>query len=416
MAFWKQLLLAVIIVVVGLCSWTWFDPGAGAKLTSWGVPSQVVAVLPKPEAPAERANASAAGQQAPGGQQGAGQGQAANSGQGGSGQGNAPGGARRDGQQGTLVVVKQVVNGVVNDRLSAIGDGEAIQSVVVMPQAAGTIEEILVSSGQRVTKGTVLARLDDDEQVIARDQAQVMLRSAREKSASYQNLASFSRLEVLDAQIAVETAQLDLTNAELNLKRRSIVAPIDGIVGIVAVNIGDNANTTTTVVSIDNRSELLVDFWAPERFATAVKPGMPVEASSVARPGQTFAGAVEAVDNRVDQASRTIRIRARIPNADDTLRAGMSFGVSMRFPGETYPSVDPLAIQWDSEGSYVWQVVDGKSVKMRVRIIQRNPDFVLVDAKLKEGDQVVIEGLQRVREGGAVRAAGVTKPAEVVTQ
>lgn len=416
MAFWKQLLLAVIIVVVGLCSWTWFDPGAGAKLTSWGVPSQVVAVLPKPEAPAERANASAAGQQAPGGQQGAGQGQAANNGQGGSGQGNAPGGGRRDGQQGTLVVVKQVVNGVVNDRLSAIGDGEAIQSVVVMPQAAGTIEEILVSSGQRVTKGTVLARLDDDEQVIARDQAQVMLRSAREKSASYQNLASFSRLEVLDAQIAVETAQLDLTNAELNLKRRSIVAPIDGIVGIVAVNIGDNANTTTTVVSIDNRSELLVDFWAPERFATAVKPGMPVEASSVARPGQTFAGAVEAVDNRVDQASRTIRIRARIPNADDTLRAGMSFGVSMRFPGETYPSVDPLAIQWDSEGSYVWQVVDGKSVKMRVRIIQRNPDFVLVDAKLKEGDQVVIEGLQRVREGGAVRVAGATKPAEVVTQ
>ncbi len=416
MAFWKQLLLAVIIVVVGLCSWTWFDPGAGAKLTSWGVPSQVVAVLPKPEAPAERANATAAGQQAPGGQQGAGQGQAANNGQGGSGQGNAPGGGRRDGQQGTLVVVKQVVNGVVNDRLSAIGDGEAIQSVVVMPQAAGTIEEILVSSGQRVTKGTVLARLDDDEQVIARDQAQVMLRSAREKSASYQNLASFSRLEVLDAQIAVETAQLDLTNAELNLKRRSIVAPIDGIVGIVAVNIGDNANTTTTVVSIDNRSELLVDFWAPERFATAVKPGMPVEASSVARPGQTFAGAVEAVDNRVDQASRTIRIRARIPNADDTLRAGMSFGVSMRFPGETYPSVDPLAIQWDSEGSYVWQVVDGKSVKMRVRIIQRNPDFVLVDAKLKEGDQVVIEGLQRVREGGAVRVAGATKPAEVVTQ
>ncbi len=368
------------------------------------------------EAPAERANATAAGQQAPGGQQGAGQGQAANNGQGGSGQGNAPGGGRRDGQQGTLVVVKQVVNGVVNDRLSAIGDGEAIQSVVVMPQAAGTIEEILVSSGQRVTKGTVLARLDDDEQVIARDQAQVMLRSAREKSASYQNLASFSRLEVLDAQIAVETAQLDLTNAELNLKRRSIVAPIDGIVGIVAVNIGDNANTTTTVVSIDNRSELLVDFWAPERFATAVKPGMPVEASSVARPGQTFAGAVEAVDNRVDQASRTIRIRARIPNADDTLRAGMSFGVSMRFPGETYPSVDPLAIQWDSEGSYVWQVVDGKSVKMRVRIIQRNPDFVLVDAKLKEGDQVVIEGLQRVREGGAVRVAGATKPAEVVTQ
>lgn len=186
--------------------------------------------------------------------------------------------------------------------------------------------------------------------------------------------------------------------------------------GIVAANVGDNVTTQSTIVSIDDRSEILVNFWAPERFATAIKVGMPVEATSISRPGETFTGEIEAVDNRVDEASRTIRIRAKFGNEKDELRAGMSFGVTMRFAGETYASVDPLAVQWDAEGSYVWRVTDNKSNKVRVQIVQRNPDAVLVKAELAEGEPVVIEGLQRVREGGAVRVGNQTKPEEVASQ
>ena len=146
---------------------------------------------------------------------------------------------------------------------------------------------------------------------------------------------------------------------------------------------------------------------------------MPVEASSVARPGEQFSGLIDAVDSRVDPASRTIRVRARIDNPDDVLRAGMSFAVSMAFPGDRYPAVNPLAVQWDGQGSFVWQIVDNKSVKTRVRIIQRNSDQVMIDAALKEGDLVAIEGLQRVREGGAVEIANAQtdgKTPEVATR
>jgi len=69
-------------------------------------------------------------------------------------------------------------------------------------------------------------------------------------------------------------------------------------------------------------------------------------------------------------------------------------------------------VQWDSKGSFVWQIVDKKSVKSRVRIIQRNPDAVLVSGDVKAGDVVATEGLQRVRENGPVRMAG-EKLAEV---
>ncbi|MGC4410741.1 efflux RND transporter periplasmic adaptor subunit [Rhizobium rosettiformans] len=388
MPLWKQLAISIALLFIGLCSWVYFSPGAGQALVSMGVPQSVVGVIAAtPEAEGQ------GGQRVQSGGQGGAQGQ---------GQGNRRGG----GNQAILVATQAVAIGVVNDRLSAIGDGEAVEAVTVMPQTSGMLDEILVSSGQKVSKGDVIARLDREEQVILRDQAAVALRSAKEKAESYRNLQSFSRLDVLDAQIAEEQAQLQLTTAELNLKRRDIIAPIDGIIGIVGVSVGDNVTNSTPIVSLDNRSQLLVDFWAPERFAAAVTPGMPVEARSVSRPGQVFQGSVEAVDSRVDQASRTIRIRAKIDNPDDVLRAGMSFNVVMRFPGDQYAAVNPLAVQWDGEGSFVWQIVDNKSVKTRVTIVQRNSDQILVDASLKEGDVVAVEGLQRVREGGTVEVAG----------
>lgn len=386
MAFWKQLLLSICLVLVGLLGSLWLIPGAAGFLVAAGVPSSLVAAIgpstTEPEAGA--------------------------SGQGGSGQGN--------GSRAPMVVTQVVAIGTVNDRLNAIGNGEATQSVVVMPQSAGTIEQILVSSGQRVSKGDVLAKLDSDEQVIALEKARVALRSAVERSSSYKNLKTVSRLDVLDAQIAEETAKLAVSTAELELKRRDIIAPIDGVAGIVAINVGDNVTTQTNVVTLDDRSEILVDFWAPERFAVAVEPGQPVEATAIARPGKVFKGVVDSIDNRVDLASRTIRIRARVDNPDDVLRAGMAFNVSMRFSGERYPSVDPLSVQWDVDGSYVWRVVDGRAEKTRVRIVQRNPESVLVEAAINEGDLVVTEGIQRVREGQPVGVVGQTGQPEVASQ
>jgi RND family efflux transporter MFP subunit len=324
----------------------------------------------------------------------------------GQGEGAQGGGGRNGGgrNNAVLVVTQAVVQGVVNDRLNAIGTGDAIRSVAVTPQAMGTIREILIKSGDKVKQGQVLAKLDSEEQVIAKGQAEVALKSAIEKSNLYHNIkSSVARMDVFDAEIAEQGARLQLQAAELNLTRRNIVAPIDGIVGIVPVNVGDNVTTSTPIVTLDDRSEILVDYWVPERFANTVSVGQPVEVTSVARPGQAFSGEVQAVDNRIDAASRTLRIRAKIDNRADELRAGMSFNVSMKFAGDKYPAVDPVSVQWDSQGSFVWQVVDGKSHKVRVSIVQRNPDFVLVKAGIKDGDAIVTQGLQRVREGGPVR-------------
>ncbi len=387
MSFWKQFAICLIVIAAGVSGWAFLVPGARDTLRNAGVPEALVGKAIDPDN-AGRAVPAAGGEQASNRRQGGGNG----------------GGGRNS---AVLVVTQAVVPGVVNDRLGAIGTGDAIRSVVVTPQASGLIREILVKSGDRVKQGQIIAKLDSEEQVIAKGQADVALKSAVEKSSLYNNIkSSVSRMDVFDYEIAEQNARLQLQAAQLNLDRRKILAPIDGIVGIMPVNIGDNVSTTTPIVTLDDRTEILVDYWVPERFANTVKVGQAVEATSVARPGKVFSGAVEAIDNRVDPASRTLRMRARIDNAADELRAGMSFSVGMRFDGDQYPAVDPQSVQWDSQGSFVWRVADNKSHKVRVSIVQRNPDYVLVKGDLDNGDLIVTQGLQRVREGGPVRSEG----------
>jgi RND family efflux transporter MFP subunit len=392
MSFWKQFALCLGVIAAGFAGWAFFVPGAADTLRNAGVPESIVGKAIDPDKVADAAPAS--GEQASGEQPG-------NRRQG----GNSGAGGGRNGA--VLVVTQAVVPGIVNDRLGAIGTGDAIRSVVVTPQASGIVREILVKSGDMVKQGQILAKLDSEEQVISRGQAEVVLKSAVEKTSLYNNIkSSVSRMDVFDSEIAEQGARLQLQAAQLSLDRRNILAPIDGIVGIMPINIGDNVSTTTPIVTLDDRTEILVDYWVPERFANSVAVGQAVEATSVARPGQVFVGAVEAIDNRVDAASRTLRMRARINNAADELRAGMSFSVGMRFEGDQYPAVDPQSVQWDSQGSFVWRVVDRKSHKVRVSIVQRNPDYVLVKGNLNHGDLIVTQGLQRVREGGAVRSEG----------
>ncbi|MFB2550791.1 efflux RND transporter periplasmic adaptor subunit [Ensifer soli] len=375
MRFVRQLIICLVLLVAGLGLWLKFVPGAGATLAAIGVSHPLIdAIAAKP-----------------------------------AGEAAAGAGERRQGGGQRSVVVEPSGVAVINDRLNAIGNGEAIRSVTVTPSATGNLTEVLVRSGDRVEEGQVIARLDSDEQTIAAEQARLTRDSAQEKVTRYRNLgsaAAVTAVEVRDAEIALQTAELALRTAELDLKRREVIAPLSGIVGIIPVNPGDYVTTSTAIASVDDRSEILVDFWVPERFSNKIAVGQPVTATAIAEPGKTLAGAIHAIDNRVDQASRTLRVRARIENPEDRLRGGMSFSVTMTFDGDRYPAVNPLAIQWSADGSFVWRVVDGRSEKVPVHIVQRNPDKVLVDAGLSEGDEVVMEGVQQLRDGGAVRIAG----------
>lgn len=390
MKIWKQIVLSLVLVGVAFFGWVYFYPGAGNVLARYGIDWFQVAST---------------------GNQGGGAPSAGGAPSGRPGAGGPPG--RGGFSRSALVVVSEARTGIVNDRLTAIGTGQAIRTVSIRPLVAGQIAEIPVSSGTRVEAGDVIIRLDSAEEELAVERARLTVADAERKASRLGSLAeqrAISSVEADAARSELQAASVALKEAELDLARRTVTAPIAGSLGILSVNAGDYVTTSTDITTIDDRSEILVEYYVPERFAASMTVGKPVSVTAIARPGETFDGTVTAVDNRVDETSRTLRAQALVPNERDLLRAGMSFEVEMRFEGETYPSVDPLAIQWDSNGPYVWRVADGKAHRVSIAIVQRNADRVLVDAEIAEGDTIVTEGVQNVREGGDVRIAGA--PAE----
>ena len=371
MSFWKQLVASLVVVVLAIGAWVMFFPGAQQTLDRMGL-GWATAALPAAEAPQ--------GQQA--------------------GQG---GGFT---QQVAMVVAAPIGTETINDRLSAIGSGRATSSVSVTPFASGRLTELLVESGQRVESGEPLAKLDSEAEEIALDRARIALADAEtrlERVSALRSTNTATVVQVNEAELSVSNARLAVRDAELTLERRAIAAPISGIVGILPVSVGNYVTTQTEIATIDDRSSIVVEFWAPERFAGTIVVGQPISATSVARPTEIFDGVISAIDNRIDAQSRTLRVQARIDNESDLLRAGMSFQVSMAFPGDSYPAVNPLAIQWSTDGAFVWLVEDGRTRRAPVRIIQRNTDSVLVAGDFGQAASVVTEGIHAVREGSEVR-------------
>ena len=302
-----------------------------------------------------------------------------------------------------------VVRATVNDRVSAIGDGLAAQSVTVTPRVDGRVASIEVASGDFVRTGTALVRLNSEAEEIALDRARLILADAQATLARAEELRrsnAVSEVALRAAALAASQAELALRDAELALEHRLVRAPFDGWVGILGVEVGDQVSTSTPVATLDDRSRILVDFRVPERFAGQLQVGAAVAARPLAQPGLVLAGEIATVDSRISAETRTIRVRASFDNADDRLRAGMAFSIDMRFPGDTFAAVDPLAIQWNADGAYVWTAVDGQAAQVPVRIVQRNDDAVLVDGALGPGAMVVTEGVQMLREGAALRLEG----------
>ncbi|PWK62937.1 efflux RND transporter periplasmic adaptor subunit [Roseicyclus mahoneyensis] len=303
------------------------------------------------------------------------------------------------------VVVAAAETGQANARVTAIGDGRALRSVTVRAEATGMIRELAVSPGTYVEAGALVAQLDDDAERIALERARLMVLDATrnlERSQQLSASGAVSAVQIREAELALRTAELAVEQAEFDLGQRRITAPIAGWAGLLEVSQGDRIGPQDAIAVLTDRSSIQIDFRVPERFIGQLSVGMTIEVTTLARPDHLLEGQIVALDNVVDRSSRTLRVQGQVANTDDSLRAGQAFSVALSFPGDTLPSVDPLAIQWSGDGSYVWVAREDAAVRIPVTIRQRNSDSVLVEGDLNAGDQVIIEGVQTLRPGAPV--------------
>ncbi len=376
MSAFKQILLSLVVVLIAAAGWYAYDKGYLF---------------------AKQGGANVA--QSPGGAGAGGR----------PGAGGGPGGSRGGAGGGqTLVVTAEVAMDDAGMEVRAIGTVAAARAVTLFAQVTGIVVEAPFTPGSQVEEGRTLIRLDDADQRVAVDKARIARDAAQAALDRAEQLAKSNNITTValsDAKSALQRAGIDLQSAENDLAKRTIKAPFAGTVGLSDVTVGDLVNSSKAIVTLDDMTKVTVSFVVPERASGLVAVGQPVTATSEAVPGQAFNGEISAVDSRVDPTARTLKVEATLPNDLNILKPGMALAVGLSFPGEKHPEVPSLAVQWDRSGPYVWKLVGDKVERTSVQILGRRSGAAIVSGELALGDEVIIEGLQRLRDGATVTKA-----------
>jgi len=299
------------------------------------------------------------------------------------------------------------------DVIFATGQIEAVQSIQLRPEVDGRLVQIFMREGIEVAQGTPLFKIDDAElkaQVARleaeRDLAERALERTRDLLA--QNASSEADLEIAEANARSWQAQLDLQ--QVRLDRTIVRAPFSGLVGARLMSLGDYVNNSTRLVTLQTVDPQRAVFQVPERYAQRLQVRQEVSFRVAALPDVEFTGVVDFVDPVVQLPSRTITVKAEVPNRERDLRAGMfieaRLATDMRPDAVIIPedAILPLA-----GASFVWVITEGTASRRQVELGVRTPGFVEILTGVEAGEQVVVGGLERLSDGAPVMATVVER-------
>lgn len=302
--------------------------------------------------------------------------------------------------------------------LEAVGTARAVRSAEIYAEVSGRVAAVRFGSGGFVRAGQVLIELDARRERLALKLAEVRVEEARQLLGRYRRIedtGALSDSQIEAGETALAAAHIERDQAAVALAERTIRSPFAGHVSFSEIDPGDRVTPDTLIAQIDQRSRLFVDFNAPESVFRRLSKGQSVELVPFSDPDSAITSAIEAVDSTIEQEQRSYVARVAIDNRSDRFRPGMSFSVRFTDSGQMRPAVPEAAVMWTGEGSSVFAVRDGKAVRVPVSIASRRDGTVLLDAAIGRDTPIIIEGVQKVREGQAVRLIEQAEraPAEV---
>ncbi len=319
--------------------------------------------------------------------------------------------AQAQGQAAVPVAVVAANTSVWQTRLQALGSLRAFQEVQIANEIPGRVSAILFESGDRVTAGAVLLRLDSRTQ-----QAELKDLQAQRELAEL----ALSRIEKLVAQRNASEAERDAAASRLRqiqaridgqrtlIDKMTLRAPFTGLLGIRRVNLGEVLAAGDEIVSLQASDPIFVDFPLPQNALSQVGVGQAIDVRVDAYPELTFKGSVSALDARVDDNTRAITVRGELANPEDQLRSGMFAAVEIPLSDQMeFITLPSAAIIYSTFGDNVFVVrrQNGASPtveRVAVRLGARRGDQVAVEAGIELGDEVVVAGQIRLRDGTAV--------------
>ncbi|OCJ21250.1 MdtA/MuxA family multidrug efflux RND transporter periplasmic adaptor subunit [Serratia sp. 14-2641] len=362
--------------------------------------------------------------------------------QAGSGQAGAAG--RAGGRRGVPMSPVQAATATVQSVprfLSGLGTATAANTVTVTSRVDGQLMAIHFTEGQQVKAGDLLVEIDPRPYEVQLTQAlgqlakdQATLANAKRDLARYQqlaktNLVSRQELDTQESLVrqtegAIKADQGAVDSAKLQITYSKITAPIDGRVGLKLVDVGNYiaSGSTTGIVVITQTHPIDVVFTLPESniadLVKAQKAG-PVSVEAWDRTNQQLltTGELLSLDNQIDTATGTIKLKARFDNQDDALFPNQFVNARLKVATLQNAVVIPTAaLQMGNEGNFVWLLsADNKVSKHRVTAGIQDSQQVVISAGVNAGDRVVTDGIDRLTEGMQVEVVAPHQAAATTT-
>ncbi|MCG6872331.1 MAG: efflux RND transporter periplasmic adaptor subunit [Gammaproteobacteria bacterium] len=312
---------------------------------------------------------------------------------------------------GVIVAVAGLAE--LDDRVEALGTLRANESVDVTASVTETITAIHFNDGDRVPENQVLAEMTSAEEHALLEEARSTEQEARRQ---YQRLKAL----VADGNATVsnldqrrrewETARARLAGIESRLADRLVRAPFAGVVGLRNLSIGALVSPGDLVTTLDDDSVMKLDFTVPSTFLDVLRPGLRVLATARAYGAREFEGKIEAIASRVDPVTRSVTVRALLPNPDRSLRPGMLMRVEILRNPRRAILIPEEALVPRGEQQFVLVVDEAAGSKVaerEVRIGTRVPGKVEILSGLVAGEKIITHGTLKVRPGQEVRIAAV---------
>jgi membrane fusion protein, multidrug efflux system len=298
-------------------------------------------------------------------------------------------------------------------KLSAIGSVSAVQGAVVSAEFSGIVAEVHFENGGVAKKGDVLVRLDtsaEDAQLHSADADLELARAdlQRTRDLAARKVVSKSELDAGESKFNRLNAVVDQMRS--NIRKKTVVAPFDGQLGIRQVNVGQMIPAGQQVVQLTALDPVYVDFSLPEQYVAQLEKGLEVHVHADALLGRDFKGKLTAVNSMVDNVTRNMTAQATLENPDRALRPGMFAKVEVLLPQKSKTLVIPgSAVSYAPFGDSVYVIEKKKDPKTGkesqvlrqqfVRIGEARGDFVAVTQGLKPGETIVSTGVFKLRNG-----------------
>jgi membrane fusion protein (multidrug efflux system) len=316
----------------------------------------------------------------------------------------------------TLVVKAQTWQPV----LSAVGSLRAVNGVTVSTDLAGIVTEIKFESGAAVKKGDLLIKLDtqqEEAQLHAAEAKREWTHVDLERKRDLVAKKTISPSDWDQAQSEFLQADAAVQESKALIARKQIVAPFDGYLGIRQVNLGQYLNPGASIVPLQSLDPIYVEFTLPQQNLESLAVGkkLRIRASDVA--GEEFEGEINALDSRVDDATRNILVQGTTRNPGHKLRPGMFVNVEVLLPKKDgVLAIPSSAINYAPYGDSVYvvkPVPDGKGQEVEQQIVRLGPargDQVSVLSGLQNGDEVVSSGVFKLRPHAPVQVNNSVQP------